>query len=219
VTHLLLVRHGLNDAVGKRLAGRNMDVHLNAQGQFQAQQVAAWLAADKKITAILTSPITRAVETAQPLAALMDLPIHECEALIEVNYGDWSGKTFLELEQIPEWKKVTHSPEKGKFPNGESFIQIANRLRDFLTAMSTQYGDEDVVACFSHADIAAILLALSMGLPLVHYQRISISPGSVSAISSGQAGWRVHFINLVPGEALCIPVRTPNENPISGAAT
>jgi broad specificity phosphatase PhoE len=210
--HLLLVRHGLNDAVGKRLAGRDMSVHLNGQGIKQAQNVAEWLA-NKKVSVILSSPLTRAMETAEPLAALIGVTILEQDALMEVDYGDWAGKTFEELEKITAWKEVIQSPATMRFPHGESIQQIKTRLRQFLDNLTSTYADDEVVVCFSHADILAILIAQCMGLPLENYPRVTISPASISGLTSTKYGWQIHFINLLPGEEFQFPANLLKDNP------
>lgn len=210
--HLLLVRHGLNDAVGKRLAGRDMSVHLNEEGVRQANRVADWLA-NKKVSVILSSPLTRAMETAEPLASLISLPILERDALLEVDYGEWAGKTFDELEKIPAWKEVIRKPNQMQFPHGESIQQIEARLRHFLDDLQTTYADDEVVVCFSHADVLGILLALCMGLSLENYPRNTISPASISGLTSTKQDWQIHFVNLLPGEEFQFPINLQKDKP------
>jgi probable phosphoglycerate mutase len=210
--HLLLVRHGLNDAVGKRLAGRDMSVQLNEEGIRQANLVADWLV-KKKVSVILSSPITRARQTAEPLAALIGLPILERVELVEVDYGEWAGKTFEELEKTPAWQEVIRTPNRMQFPHGESIQQIEARLRHFLDDLQTTYAEEEVVVCFSHADILAILMALCLGLPLENYPRITISPASISGLTSSKHGWQIRFVNLIPGEEFHFPIDLQKDTP------
>ncbi len=210
--HLLLVRHGLNDAVGERLAGRDMSVHLNEQGIKQAQCIAEWLA-DKKVSVILSSPLTRAMETAEPLAAMIGVAILECDPLVEVDYGDWAGKTYEELEKTPAWLEVIRTPNRMQFLHGESIDQIEERLSNFLDFLQTAYTEDEVVVCYSHADILAIMTAICMGLPMENYQRITISPGSITALTHTKHGWQIHFINLLPGEEFQFPLNPQKESP------
>ena len=90
MTIILLIRHGENDWVGKKLAGRLPGVHLNQNGLNQAQAVAATLH-NLPIKAIYSSPLERAMETAQPLALVKKMEITICDNLSEINFGDWQG--------------------------------------------------------------------------------------------------------------------------------
>lgn len=87
----LLIRHGENDWVGKKLAGRLPGVHLNKNGLTQAEELASSLR-NLPIKAIYSSPLERAMETAQPLAEAKALEINICENLSEINFGNWQGK-------------------------------------------------------------------------------------------------------------------------------
>src|SRR3954452_18283038 len=102
MTTILLIRHGENNMVGKRLAGRLPDVHLNDRGKQQAQQLAEALC-KAPLKAIYSSPLERAVETAEPLAAELGLPVQIAPGLIELGYGDWQGKTLKQLSRLKLW--------------------------------------------------------------------------------------------------------------------
>ena len=96
---ILLVRHGENEWVKKgRLAGWIPGVHLNKKGQEQALSAAARLC-HLPITAIYSSPVTRCLETAQPIAANFDLPVVSLEEIGEVHYGKWEGKKNKKTSQ------------------------------------------------------------------------------------------------------------------------
>jgi probable phosphoglycerate mutase len=174
-------------------------VHLNAQGKIQAQKTADWLA-DKKICAIVSSPITRAMETAQPLADLTGLPIITNDLLMEVDYGDWTGWRFEDLKEKPAWQEVLQKPLAMQFPNGENIAQIEQRMRTFIRYLVETYSEKDVVVCYSHADLLCIMIALCVELPLLHYRNLTISPAAVSALSYGQQKWKIHFLNQTMDE-------------------
>ncbi len=101
MTTVLLIRHGENNMVGKRLAGRLPGVHLNKKGREQAEQLAEVLC-KAPIKAIYSSPLERAVETAEPLAKLLNLEILPAPGLVELAYGDWQGKTLKQFGRASE---------------------------------------------------------------------------------------------------------------------
>lgn len=185
---ILLIRHGVNDFVGKTLAGRLPDVHLNGKGQAQARQVAAGLAA-WPIKAVYTSPLERAQETAQPIAALHGLPLETLPALLEIEFGKWTGKHLRHLRKGRLWKTVQTSPSQFRFPEGESFLEAQERVVAGLLGLSDRHGEKDLVVCAGHSDVIRLAVAHFLGIPLDHFQRIRISPASLTVLylHKGQA--------------------------------
>ena len=203
--NIFLVRHGDNDSVGNWLAGRDMSVHLNEQGRRQAQQTAEWLST-YPIQAIYSSPLSRAMETARPLAESLSLPIHEREALNEIDYGNFVGRTFTDLKNDPNWRQRVDNPATMAFPQGESIIQVQTRVTFLLDDLHNYYPENATIALFSHADTIRIFLAVALGLPLATYTRLDIAPASVSEISRWQDQYKVYFINQIPYGKFKIPV-------------
>jgi broad specificity phosphatase PhoE len=107
VSTVLLVRHGLTAMTGPVLAGRTPGVHLDERGQKQAAAVAERIAA-VPLSAVVTSPMERCVETAEAVrAAQPGEPSWQVdERLIECGYGDWTGRPLKELIKDPLWKVV-----------------------------------------------------------------------------------------------------------------
>ena len=206
MTHLFLVRHGTNDCVGKSLAGRDMDVHLNEKGNLQAQKTAEWLV-DKNISTIISSPITRAIETAKPLAEKLKLPIIENDFIQEVDYGDWAGASFEQLKKDKQWKAAIKDPEKMHFPNGENSEQINRRLLKFITSLGDAFADDDIVACFSHNDIIAMLIVHMMKWQLPTYRQFSIQPAGISAVTYTSKFRFIHFLNTSTSDDFQFPKR------------
>lgn len=180
-TLVLLVRHGQTPTTGKILPGRTPGLHLSEQGQSQAAQVAERLAV-LPVTAVYSSPMERTVQTAAPTAERFDLPIIEEPGLIEGDFGDWTGAALAELQKLPEWRTVQQRPDTFRFPNGESFKEIRDRMTATLERLRTAHPG-GVVVCFSHADPIRIAVSDALGSPLKKFQRVSIAPCSVSAIA------------------------------------
>ncbi|MGO4187514.1 MSMEG_4193 family putative phosphomutase [Pseudarthrobacter sp. TAF60_1] len=201
-TLLLLVRHGETPTTGMVLPGRAPGLHLSDRGRDQAERVAERLAG-LPIDGLYSSPMERAGETAAPTAALSGLDVHEHTGLIECDFGDWTGAALAELVGLPEWQTVQHSPSAFRFPNGESFVQMQARMVGTLEALCTAHPG-GVVVCFSHADPIKVAVAHALGTRLDLFQRIVISPGSVSAIS------------FVEGRAPAVMMVNSTADPLSG---
>lgn len=179
---ILFVRHGENDWVKKhRLAGWIPGVHLNENGRQQAADAATRLA-DLPIAAIYSSPVTRCMETAAALAEVHDLPITELEDVGEVRYGDWEGKKIRRLARLPLWRVVQFFPSRMRFPNGEALREVQFRAVQALERLSEQHGD-DYVVVVSHADLIKLVLAHYLGVHIDLFQRIVVSPASVSVLA------------------------------------
>lgn len=187
MTTILLIRHGENNMVGKRLAGRLPDVHLNERGKKQAQQVAEALC-KAPIKAIYSSPLERAVETAEPLARALGLPVQMAPGVVELAYGDWQGKTLKQLGRYKLWKVVQEKPSEMRFPNGESFIEVQSRAVAEIEGIAAAHEEKDLVACFSHGDIIRLAVAHFLGMPLDVFQRLAANPASISVVSIDKKG-------------------------------
>ena len=200
VTTILLIRHGETDFVGRRLAGWARGVHLNARGHEQAGEVAKALGR-LPLRAIYSSPLERALETAKPLAQHLEYPILRRRDFIEVNYGDYTGRTFASLQRLALWKEVRRHPARVRFPDGESFIEVQERVTRALKELCEEH-PRQMVAVFAHGDVIRLGLAHSLGIPLDLFQRLTVSPGSISALEFGSRGTRLIAINHTAGSPL-----------------
>jgi probable phosphoglycerate mutase len=186
-TLILLVRHGETPTTGTVLPGRAPGLHLSERGRAQAEGVAQRLSG-LPVQAIYSSPLERARETAEPSAAGAGLTVSEEAGLLECDFGDWTGAALAGLTGLPEWQTVQHNPSAFRFPNGEGFSGMQARIVGTLETLRAAHPGA-VVVCFSHADPIKAALAHALGTHLDLFQRIVISPASVSAISytDGQA--------------------------------
>ena len=170
MANFLLIRHGQNDLVAKKLAGRLPGVHLNEAGHAQAQRLAALLA-DLPIKAVYSSPLERAQETALPIAQAHNLGVSIMPELIEMDYGRWQGKRLKRLQRRKLWKTIQEQPSQVRFPKGEGFIDAQVRVVAGITALSEKYEEKDWVACVSHCDVIKLLITHFLGLALEIVQR------------------------------------------------
>lgn len=180
---VLLVRHGLTAMTGPVLAGRTPGVHLDERGQKQASALAERLA-PVPLTAVITSPLERCVETAEAIRlAQRGEPCWQVEdRLIECGYGDWTGKPIKDLAKDPLWKVVQSQPSAVRFPGGESLPEMATRAVAAIREWDVRLGEAAVWVACTHGDIIKAVLADALGLHLDQYQRIVPDPASVSVI-------------------------------------
>jgi probable phosphomutase (TIGR03848 family) len=162
-------------------------------GRAQADSLARRLA-HIPLSAIFSSPLERALETAQPLAQSCDLSITVRDGLGEISYGDWTGRSLKELQQDELWPIIQVHPSGVRFPGGESIHQVQSRMVAQLDAIRDAYPGQ-TVAVVSHADPIKAAVAYYAGLPLDLFQRLTISPASVTAFSFTRMGARLICAN------------------------
>ena len=188
MTIIVLVRHGENEWVKKhRLAGWLPDVHLNEKGHQQAQEAAQQLS-PLPVKALYSSPVMRCLETAEYIAQVFDLEIQPLDGLGEVRYGSWEGKKIKKLARKPLWRTVQYYPSRMRFPGGgEALREVQFRMVQALEQLHAQHQEETIVAV-SHADAIKLVLAYYLGVHIDLFQRITVSPASVSILYLAENG-------------------------------
>jgi probable phosphoglycerate mutase len=116
--------------------------------------------------------------------------------LLECDFGDWTGGELKALRKEPDWHTVQRFPSGFRFPNGESFVEMQARIVDALERLRRKHAGGTVVAV-SHADPIKAAAAAAIGTHLDLFQRIVISPCSVTAIAYGNGGPVVLTVNSV----------------------
>jgi probable phosphoglycerate mutase len=191
---ILLIRHGENEYVKKgRLAGRLPEVHLNEKGREQAQVLANKLSG-APIKAIYSSPLERAMETAEPIAKELSLEIIPRDGLLETDYGEWQGKTLKQLRRRKLWRSVQRTPSLMRFPGGESFAECQQRICSEIETIYQGHKPKDLIACVFHSDPIKLAVAFYIGLHIDNFQRLMIAPASITALHIDETG--SHLLNL-----------------------
>lgn len=196
MTTFLLIRHGLTDAVGHRITGRLPGVSLNEVGRQQARNLPERLK-PFPIAAIYSSPLERALQTAEPAAASLRLPVHKSEALSEFDFGEWSGMTLAELQERNDWKMFNLFRSSTRAPGGELMTEVQTRVVTELDRLGRKH-EGQTLALFSHADAIKAVLMHYLGMPIDHIQRLEISPASISIVHLHAWGVQVWSINSTP---------------------
>lgn len=194
MTTVLLVRHGQTPTTGRVLPGRAKDLHLGDVGIAQAERAGERIAALGKVTAVYASPMERTQETAAPIAKATGCRIRTRDGLNECDFGRWTGKKLADLRKLPEWQTVQSYPSGFRFPRGESFPEMQARMVGAIADIVADHPGETVVAV-SHADTIKAAVASAMGTHLDQFQRIVVSPCSISAIMYGPTGPIVLAVN------------------------
>jgi broad specificity phosphatase PhoE len=194
MTTLMLVRHAAHDWIGRGVAGR-MAVGLNDQGSRQARELIARLE-HRRPHVIYSSPMQRTQETAAPIAQALGLTVVADAELAEIDFGQWTGRSFEELERDDHdrWRLWCERKSEAGAPGGELFADVQRRIMARLEHLRRLHPSETVLL-FSHGDVIKAALAGYLGLPLDHVERFEIAPASVSIVETGADWYQVKLVN------------------------
>lgn len=206
-TLVLFVRHGRTPTTGAILPGRAKGLHLAEEGRAQAAAAAERLVAlaggpragrgragRRRIEAIYASPLERARETAAPIAERLGLDVTIERGLLECDFGEWTGAELKVLAKLPDWRTVQRWPSGWRFPGGESFPEMQARVLAAVGRLRSRHPAGTVVAV-SHADPIKVAVADALGTHLDLFQRVVISPCSITAVAYGDGGPTVLAVN------------------------
>lgn len=199
---LLLLRHAVTEHTGARLSGWTPGLHLSEEGQRQAKELAGRLE-PVPVDALYASPLERCQETAAAVAEAKGLDVGTLEDIGEVRYGDWTGRALKELGREPLWKVVQSSPSAARFPEGESLFEMQARAVLAIERLREAHPGQTVAVC-SHADVIKALTCHYLGMHLDLFQRVVVSPASVTAFAFGPGPYLVR-LNDTGGNADLAP--------------
>jgi probable phosphomutase (TIGR03848 family) len=215
-TRLVLVRHAVTAHTGPLLSGRMPGIALSEKGVGQAEATAQRLA-KLPITTVYASPIERTTQTAQQIAAYHSLDVRPLPGVIEAEYGDWTGGKIADLAKTDEWKVVQVSPSRARFPNGESITEMQARTVAALDEVVARHPNETIVVV-SHADPIKSAIAHYSGMHLDLFQRVHVSPASVTVFEFHTYGVIMVKCNDTGGLDDLLP-EPESASPNSGAPT
>lgn len=198
-TRVLFVRHGKTPTTGAVLPGRAPGLHLADEGVAQAEAAAERLAGLKRVDAVYASPMERTRETAKPIGKALGLRVKVDKGLLEADFGDWTGAELSKLRKLREWKAVQGHPSGFRFPGGESFAEMQGRIVHTTRRLCAAHPGGTIVLV-SHADPIKAALNEALGSHLDSFQRIVVSPCSISAVAYGETGTVVLATNTTAGD-------------------
>jgi probable phosphoglycerate mutase len=196
MTTLVLVRHGATALTAdKRFSGGlgSSNPGLTDEGRAQVREVADWLAPlGESVAAVVTSPVRRTRESAEILAARLDLDVVDEPGLAEMEFGTWDGLTFAEVrEHYPDEVEAWIGSLDVAPGGGESFREVEKRVVEALRRLLEQYAGKTVVVV-SHVTPIKTLVSQALDAPLTALFRMELSTASVSVVSffgdSGDGG-------------------------------
>ena len=165
MTHFILVRHGQTEWNRvERFRGR-ADVPLNETGLAQADATARKIAERWHPEAVYSSPLSRALKTAQPIAQPFDLRVQTHPGLADIDYGEWQGLTPDEVKE--RWPDLHHTwyhaPQNARIPDGETLQDLRNRGMAMVNELAAKHARQTVVLV-GHTVINRIILLGILGL-------------------------------------------------------
>ncbi|QCQ91049.1 histidine phosphatase family protein [Rhodococcus sp. SGAir0479] len=183
---VILLRHGRSTAnTSRTLAGRSPGVALDEVGVEQAKGLIDRLAG-VAVAEIVHSPLLRCEQTVAPLAVDRELTPVADERLLEVDYGQWTGRALKDLVEEPLWKVVQQHASAAVFPDGEGLAQVQARavaaIREHDRRLAATHGKDVVWVACSHGDVIKAVLADAVGTHLDGFQRIVTEPASMSVV-------------------------------------
>ena len=185
-TRLVLVRHAVTAQTGPVLSGRTPGIDLSDRGREQAKALGERLA-ELPVAVVYASPIERTSQTAAAVAEHHGLAVQPLPGVLEADYGEWTGGKITDLAKTDLWKTVQRAPSRARFPGGESLAEMQTRMVSALEEVVARHPGELVVVV-SHADPIKAAIAHYTGVHLDLFQRIVVSPASVTVFALTEHG-------------------------------
>lgn len=178
---LYLIRHGATEhnlAKPPRLQGSGVNGPLSETGREEARRVARALAV-RKLAAVYSSPMLRAMQTAKAIAKTQELKVTTVDSFVEINVGNWENRSWDEIEQTePEaYANFKSNPAKHGYPGGETLVDVINRVEPTLEELlQTHVGKE--IAVVAHSMVNRVLVGTTLGLsPSQSYKVVQANCG------------------------------------------
>jgi ribonuclease H / adenosylcobalamin/alpha-ribazole phosphatase len=194
-TTFLLLRHGATaHTAEKRFSGSGgADPELSPEGEAQARAAAVAVASRGPMDAVVSSPLRRARQTADVVAAELGLPVREVESLRECAFGEWEGLTFAEVrERWPKELAAWLGDPTVRPPGGESFDDVRRRVRVARDKLLARFPERTVLVV-THVTPIKLLVRDALGAPMAALYRMELSPATLTEVqwyAGGQASLR-----------------------------
>ena len=190
-----IVRHSETDWNREGRFGGRSDIPLNQTGLAQAAALGKRLG--PTCTAVYSSPLRRAVQTAEAIAAVKGLPLQCLEGLNDMSYGQWDGRTMAEMtEGSPDlahrWSSRPHDTE---LPGGETLETVHRRSWETFQGLLQTLGDGDEVIMVSHNAVCRAIVMGVLGIPMENFRRIAQQNAAINQLDIRDGMVRVLSIN------------------------
>ncbi len=183
MTLIILVRHGQTEWNRvERFRGR-ADVSLNEAGLSQAEATGRRVASEWQPKAVYSSPLSRAIKTAEAIAGQFNLPVQVHPGLADIDYGEWQGLSPEEVrqrwpEEIDAWY---NRPDEARIPGGETLGELRQRLMATVNKLALRHAGQTIVLV-SHTVINRIILLGALGLGNERFWRLKQDNCAINVI-------------------------------------
>jgi broad specificity phosphatase PhoE len=192
---IVLVRHGETSWNQEgRFQGQN-SIELNAVGLRQAQDVAAAMRTACP-GVIYSSPLARALQTAEVIGQVQSLPVTQMNGLKELNLGRAEGLNNVQMQdRYPDLMRRWRTDPAGvRMPDGETLYELQARARRAVERIKSGHPRETAIAVSHNFAIGAVVCEV-LDLPLCRLHRIKLDLGSLTTLEHGTRGWRLLSLN------------------------
>ncbi|MDD5095343.1 MAG: histidine phosphatase family protein [Dehalococcoidia bacterium] len=192
---IILLRHGRTEwNEQKRFSGR-ADIPLDETGIEQVKAVAERLASSDA-AAIYSSPLRRALMTARPIADRIGLAIQPLDQLTDIDCGTWQGLSTdqARAQDGDLYRRWLESPHQIRFPHGESFPEVRERVTGVAKRLLDEHSDQTVIMV-SHVVVCRILVCIVLGLDDSHFWQIGQDVCAVNTITAREGRFMLNSLN------------------------
>lgn len=187
---ILLIRHGETEWNREAVFRGRADIPLSARGREQARLLAAALSS-QSVGAVYASPLSRARETAAPLAEALGVEVIPEPRLIDMSFGEWEGKAVDEVRR--RWPSLYRAwlaePQTFRAPGGESLEEVLGRALPAMAEVAARH--EGAAALVSHRVVCKALLCAALGAGAAGFWRVQVDTASLSLLNHTRDGWVV----------------------------
>jgi len=195
VTRVVLVRHGRTEWNKGQIFRGTVDIPLDEQGRNEAACARDWLDAET-FHAAYSSPLSRAVETAEIILEPHGTPVVMHDGLTDLNYGDWQGKPNEEVKRVyPElYQQWQTAPHTVVFPEGEGLNAVRHRSLAAVEEVVANHPGETVLLA-AHRVVNKVLIAALLGLGDSHFWEIGQDTAALNEFVYQEGKWICRLMN------------------------
>lgn len=185
MTICLLIRHAAYDFGQDHLAGRS-EHPLSACGELEALALAKSISANHS-TRLQSSPRRRCRQTIEPIVTKTGQTVELCPPLDEIDFGDWTGRSFIALHDDPLWRRWNDQRSATRPPGGETMREAQSRIVAHLISSATAHPSATIVMV-THAELIRSVVLHSLRLPLEAWHSIDVPYTSITTVAVGRSG-------------------------------
>jgi broad specificity phosphatase PhoE len=195
ITKVYLVRHGQTAWNLEEVFRGRADIPLDETGRKEVH-LAGEALKDETLHAIYSSPLSRSMETAENIAKFQNIPVTPFDAIIDISYGEWEGKSLKEVqEKFPDLYALwLREPHKVSFPAGESLDEVRSRAMEAVENLVAKHKNENI-ALVAHRVPNKVICCALLGIDNSNFWRIQQDTASTNLFTYKDGQWIVSFLN------------------------